>query len=92
MSTKSTQNAGRGGGERPVRPDEREEMVRYRAYEIYLARVASGASGDAHSDWFQAAGDIDRTEDRRITTTDTPMPKRTSSARRQGAHRHGDSQ
>ncbi len=34
------------------------DRVRVRAYEIYAARIANGAAGDAVSDWLQAEREL----------------------------------
>ena len=41
----------------PIEETTREERIRVRAYELFLAR--NGASGDAEGDWFRAAAEID---------------------------------
>lgn len=40
----------------PARRDD--DLVRRRAYEIYLARVRAGGRGDALSDWLQAEREV----------------------------------
>ncbi|HUU96685.1 MAG TPA: hypothetical protein VM487_13175 [Phycisphaerae bacterium] len=42
------------------RTESLEDQIRYRAYEVYLARLEAGASGDATSDWFQAEQELRR--------------------------------
>ncbi len=39
-------------------PDELEEAVRRRAYEIYEQRAGSGMEGNAEDDWLQAEAEI----------------------------------
>lgn len=41
-----------------VNPEQREDAIRVRALEIFLARNGSGVWGDAMSDWLQAEREI----------------------------------
>lgn len=84
MIKKASSRATAGRAEGPAETVLREEAIRSRAYEIFLARAASGTPGDAQSDWLQAERETAPVAGERDGATRAPTPLGTIAARRQG--------
>jgi hypothetical protein len=75
-------NSGRGRPSAETVPHEK--AIRCRAYEIFLARAASGTPGDAQSDWLQAEREMAGAAGEGVGATRAPTLMGTTAARRQG--------